>query len=210
MNITEIWRKLVLDDAIIVSSEDLEELAISAGHRPVRAINYLKSHGYIDGVLKGTYYVRSPREVELGYTSRPSLEIVAMALETLGVERWYFGLETALKLNGLTHEYFDVTYVITDSIRTTRTVSALDLRLRCIRWKPALLSFGIQEKGALRFSDPERTLLDLAYRASYSGADPVETWRQAEEYNVELDSVKLRKYLRSYPKRLQKVIVWEI
>ena len=210
MNITEIWRKLVLDGPVIVSSEDLEDMATAAGHRPVRAINYLKSHGYIDGVLKGTYYVRSPREVELGYTSRPSLDIVAMALEVLGVERWYFGLETALKLNAITHEYYDVTYVITDSIRTTRTVSALDLKLRCIRWRPALLSFGVRRTGNLRFSDPEKTLLDMAYRASYKGADPLESWRQAEGMNVQLDATKLRRYLKSYPKRLRKVIVWEI
>lgn len=210
MNIIEIWRKLVLDDVIVVRREDLAALAGSMDHRPVRAINYLNSHGYIDGVLKGTYYVRSPKEVELGITSRSSLDIVSLALEALGVERWYFGLETALKLNALTHEYFDVTYVITDSIRTTRTVSALDLRLRCIRWRPSLLSFGIRRDGALRFSDPEKTLLDLAYRASYSGADPLEAWRQAEELNLELDIIKLRKYLRSYPKGLRKVIVWQI
>ena len=75
----------MLDDAIVVSREDLEEMAEIMGHRPVRAINYLRSHGYIDGVLKGTYYVRSPKEVELGITSRSSLEIVSLALEALGV-----------------------------------------------------------------------------------------------------------------------------
>jgi hypothetical protein len=140
----------------------------------------------------------------------PPLEIVAMALEVRGITRWYFGLETALKLNALTHEYFDVTYVITDSLRTTRAISALGLRLRFLRWRSGLLSFGIRRKGTLRYSGPEKTVLDLTYRASYSGADPLEVWRQAEEYHVDLDPGRLRSYVKAYPKRLQKVLVWAI
>jgi predicted transcriptional regulator of viral defense system len=210
MNIKEIWRRLVIDRVAIATTEDLTRLCELAGQRYSRAVNYLQSEGYIDAIFRGTFYVRTPEEVQLGYIKRPVNEIIAMGLEKKGVKNWYFGLETALKYNHMTHVYFDVTWIVTDSYRTTKTVVMMGKRLRYLRWKPSMFTFGIIERGIIRYSDPEKTLLDLAYRESTNGRSSQTILDDVIEEYTRYDRRTMRGYLKRYPKIIQKVLKWEI
>jgi predicted transcriptional regulator of viral defense system len=210
MKIKDIWWRLVYEDVQIASTEELKHLCDLAGHRYSRAVNYLQSEGYIDTVFRGTFYIRTPEEVQLGYINRPVDEVIALGLEKKGISNWYFGLETALKYNHMTHVYFDITFIITDSYRTTKTVVMLGKRLRYIRWKPAMFDFGIIEKGLIRYSDPEKTLLDLAYRSSTNGQDPRMILDDVVEDYTRYDKATARDYLQWYPKSIQKVLKWGI
>ena len=112
----------MIDGHKIASSEDIRKLARSIKRSEERSLSYLQEEGYITRIFRGIFYVKSPDEREKGYFRKSIYEIVAMGLEFKGVEKWYFGLETALKLNNLAHEYFDINYVITDSYRTTKII----------------------------------------------------------------------------------------
>ena len=58
-------------------------------------------------------------------------EIIKNGLIIKGVKKWYFGLETALKLNNMTNEYFTIDYVVNDSIfRVFENFNACKLNLR--------------------------------------------------------------------------------
>ncbi len=46
-------------------------------------------------------------------------------------KRWYFGMESALSLNGQTHEHFDTEYIITGSCYADRPID--------IFWKPVMV-----------------------------------------------------------------------
>ncbi len=210
MNIKEIWWRLAYDGVQVATSEDIKRLCDLAGHRYTRAVNYLQSKGYIDTVFRGIFYVRTPEEVQLGYINRPINEVIALGLEKKGVKNWYFGLETALKYNHMTHVYFDITFIITDSYRTTKTVVMLGKRLRYLRWKPEMFEFGIVKMGLIRYSDPEKTLLDLAYRSSTNGRDPKVILDDVIEEYTRYEKAIVRRYLKRYPMSIQKVLRWGI
>jgi hypothetical protein len=226
MNIKDIWRRLVLEDRTIASAEEVKDLCAVAELDYDNVVDYLGRTRHIDTVMRGIFYVRSPEEVELGRISRPLNEIIAMAMEKRGITNWYFGLETALKYNHMTHQYFDITWVISDSYRTTKTVDItwvisdsyrttktvvmLGKRIHYLRWKEDLLTFGIIKKGIIRHSDPEKTLLDLAYRESYNGNDPTVPWTEYLEDYSTYDRLTMRGYVRHYPKRMQRSLRWTI
>jgi len=210
MNIKEVWRRLVHEEKSMASADEVRKLCSQAGLDYKNVVDYLQQAGYIDTVMREIFYIKTPREVELGYIDRPLNEIIGMAMEKRGISNWYFGLETALKYNHMTHQYFDITFIISDSYRTTKTVVMLGKRIKYHKWKSDLFTFGIKEKGVIRYSDAEKTLLDLAYRATYNGSDPVFTWYNYLEDYTKYDRKRMRTYLNKYPKSLQKVLKWEI
>ena len=71
------------------------------------------------------------------------LIVIGEGLKIKGVKNWYFGLETALKLNTMTHEYFTIDYVISDQYRTTKTIHILDKDFKFIKWRSSITTFGI-------------------------------------------------------------------
>lgn len=73
-------------------------------------------------------------------------EALAEALRIKGITNWYFGLETALKINGPTHEFFVMDYVLTDTISRTRPISILDNKMMFVKVKPKLFTFSIKKK----------------------------------------------------------------
>jgi predicted transcriptional regulator of viral defense system len=204
METPAIWRKMLIDNRRIVGSSDIHKLAKSAGIDGLESINYLQRHGYIARILRGVFYVRSADERERSFSERSTYELVAEALEMKGVKRWHFGLETALKLNGMTHEYFAVDSVATDSFRTTKVIGILGSKFQFHKWCADRLGFGIMHKGRIAYSDPEKTILDLAYRAHRSGKGSQKA--TIEEHIAKLDKEKLSTYLKRYPVRFQNAL----
>ncbi len=72
--------------------------------------------------------------------------MISKALKIKGVKHWYFGLETALKINNMTHEYFTMNFVITDSYRTTKIINILDTKFQFLKWSQKHFTFGIEQK----------------------------------------------------------------
>ncbi len=204
MSIPAIWRKLIVEERRIVTSGEIRELAARAGKNGDRSLRYLIEHGYIARILRGIFYVRSADERERGYTERSIFELVAKALEMRGVKRWYFGLETALKLNEMTHEYFAVDSVVTDSFRTTKVIGILGSKIQFHRWSASHFGFGSIRRGSLTYSDPEKTVLDMAYRAHRQRRDSPSNI--IEEHIDRLDNSKLRKYLAHYSMRFREAL----
>lgn len=198
-----IWKKLVIDRRKIVTSAEIFELARGLGKEDVRSLRYLQEHGYIYRVLRGIFYVKSPEERERDFFQYSIYEMVSKALEIKGVKHWYFGLETALKLNNMTHEYFTINFAITDSYRTTKVIGILGTKFRFLKWNKSHFDFGIIKKNGLIYSDREKTVLDLMYKRYLKGKDMMYMTSHLREYEELLEPKKLRNYLERYPRRFQ-------
>lgn len=201
-----IWKKLLIEGNKITTSSRIHELASRLNKGDIRSLRYLQEHGYISRILRGIYYVKSADERERGYFQHSIYQMVSKALEVKGVKHWYFGLETALKLNDMTHEYFAVDYVITDSYRTTKVISILDTKFKFLKWSRWHFEFGIVRKDGLRRSDEEKTVLDLAYRSYRRGEGSQHAVNLIQENMEMLDRRKFEVFLDRYPQRFQKVV----
>ncbi len=203
MKSTIIWKKLIIDSKKIITSEEILEIANSLNKRAERSLIYLQEEGYITRILRGIFYIKNPNERERGYFESSIYEMIAMALAVKGVKKWYFGLETALKLNNMTHEYFDVNYVFTDSYMTSKIIKILDTNFLFFKRKKSHFNFGIIKKTKLYISDPERTILDLSYNIYLKKKDANYFLAPLKEYADKLDQEKLKKYLINYSLRFQ-------
>jgi len=204
MKTPAIWKKLLFDGKKVATSKELMDLADRLGKGRERSLSYLREHGYIVRIGRGIYYVRSADERERGFHEWSVYEMVAAAMSARRIERWYFGLETALKLNAMTHEYFTIDSVITDSAWTSKPVCVLDSKFHFFKWSAIHFGFGIVRKGRLAYSDPEKTVLDLAYRAHRSGKG--EPRAIIDEHVSKLDRDKLSNYLKRYPQRFRNAL----
>ncbi|OGS42066.1 MAG: hypothetical protein A3K67_00415, partial [Euryarchaeota archaeon RBG_16_62_10] len=196
---TLVWKKLVLQGKDIVTSDEIRRLAGDLGKDESRSLRYLQEHGHIRRILRGVFYVETPEERTRGSLGHSVLQLVQMALEAKGVRRWYFGLETALKLNGMTHEYFAVDFVITDSFRTTKVIEILGNKFQFLRRAKGHFESGIVRRSGLVFSDPEKTVLDLAYKRMIDGHERQHVSSALLEHADKIDRAKARRYLTSYP-----------
>jgi predicted transcriptional regulator of viral defense system len=200
-----IWKKLLLDKRKIVLSKDIHAMARQLNKNEKGSVDYLQRHGYIVRILRGFYYVKTPEERQLNKLDNSIHEIIAMVLKEKGVNKWYFGLETALKFNNMTHEYFSVNYVITNSYETTKTIKILDTKFRFLKWNDKHFTFGITKEGQLRYSDKEKTVLDIAYRTYRNKTKDPYILNLIREYSSQLDNEKLMDYLTNYSVRFQKL-----
>ncbi len=150
-------------------------------------------------LFRGFYYVRSPEELRLNTERHDPLELFALAAQAKGIGEWYFGLDTAVRLNGLSHESLREESVIGRSLYRIHGVPIGSRRFIIHKWGPKLFEFGLYRRGAYRVSDPEKTVLDLAYLdfwRSKKGHPARRTWT---ELIPAIDRFKLRRYLRHYP-----------
>ncbi len=210
--ITSIWKGLLIEGYKVVTSEDVRRLARKIGKDERRSLRYLQEHGYIFRILRGVFYVKSPEEMEGGFFRYSIYEMISEAMRIKKVKNWYFGLETALKMNMMTHEFHTVDCVITDSFRTTKNIGILDTKFVFRKW--AMTEGPVEWKikritdhGCVLFhSDRERTVLDLAYR-NYIGKDERKRIiSPLVEFEEHLDNGKMMTYLSSYPPKFREMI----
>jgi len=122
--------------------------------------------GYLITIFRGVYYLRSYEEKKLNSLKYSAYELLSLGLEKKGI-KWYFGLNTALKFLGLTHEIFPTNIVINDKFNRTKPMKIAGSSFFFVKLKPSLF-FDIKkektENGVfLYYSDLEKTLLDLIY-----------------------------------------------
>lgn len=207
MKASLIWTKLLADGKRYTTRDDIARIAEAMGKNVGPSIDYLQHERYIHRIFRGLFYVSTPNEREMGCLDRSIYELVAEALKLKGVNKWYFGLETALDLNLMTHEHSIGHQVITDSMKTTKAIGILGSPIRFLAWSPKLFIPGSiilteTKNGVTLFhSDKEKTVLDLSYKSHLIGYPPGAVRAVIEEYSEQLDLDRLECYLYHYPPR---------
>jgi predicted transcriptional regulator of viral defense system len=170
---------------------------------PKYFINYMAAYGYLIRVVKEVYYVKTSDE----FSSKKAIDvhkIISLGLTELKVN-WYFGLNTALRMNGATHEYSDTVFVVNDEIYRNKEVRIAKSRVKFIKINPRLTRFGIIVEDGMRYSDLEKTLLDTIYLSKYRSVPEGKIALSVEEYAKNTDRVKAHEYLKAYPLNVGKV-----
>lgn len=201
-----VWESLYRRDEEVVTTEDLHELAERLDKDPENTVRHLRRASYILPLFKGYYYVRSPEERELGDPRYNPLELFGLAAEAKGIGNWYFGLHTALRLNGMTHEDRREETVISDELYRIGGVSVGNGRFVVRKWKTDLTGFGLVEEAHYRYSDPAKTALDLAYLDYWherKGKPVAGTWR---EHVDRVDATALEGYADRYPEEVSRAV----
>jgi len=199
-------RKLRLENKEFVTSEELRADCKSLKLDYDIAIRHLVPRGYLVRILKGIFYVKSPEELELARTKYNHLELVAKGLELKKVKNWYFGLHTALKLNNMTHEAFAVEDVINDKLFRANPFTIAGYKFKFSRLSPSLLDFGITKaENGVRYSDPEKTILDFIYIWRYNGIPKEKIADDASSWAKNAAKGKMKEYAKKYPKTVAEI-----
>lgn len=205
MKETMLLKKLRLDNREFVTSTELKEYCKRMKLNYKSAIGHFVSRGHLTRIFRGIFYVKSLDEVRLGKAKHNYRELVAKGLELKGVKNWYFGLYTALKLNNMTHEYFAIDYVVSDKIFRAKPTKIAGYKFKFVKFKSSLFKFGITKDG-LRYSDPEKTILDFIYMWRYNGIPKKKIVADVSEWANNRSRSKIEKYVEHYPKTVQDVI----
>lgn len=186
-----------------VTRAEIDNFCKKFGENPDRILNYMISYGYLVRILRGVYYVKTLEEFKLN-KSPDILTLIALGMEKIGID-WYFGLYTALRLNGITHEFYGTTFVLSDSLYRPKAIKIKEDDVKFVKLKSDLFGFGVVERGNLRFSDPEKTLLDIIYVSRYRSVPEKRILSTVEDYGAKITKKKIRAYLRAYPKSVGSV-----
>jgi len=190
--------KLQLHNKKFITREELREYCRDINLDYYTTIRYLTYYKHLARIFKGIFYIKTIEERKFNKTDISYPEIIKKALYIKGIRRWYFGLETALKLNNMTHEYFAIDYVISDSLFRAKPITILGHKIRFVKLAHSLVSFGLK-KNNVPYSDPEKTALDLLYLKKYSKGEFMDLSRK-------LSKNKLIIYSKHYNKRIREVV----
>ena len=197
-------KKLRVENKEFVTSSALKQYCKQMNISYSSAIGHFISRGQVTRIFKGIFYVKSLDEFKLGRSKYNYLELVAKGLELKGVKNWYFGLYTALKLNNMTHEHFTIDYVINDKIFRAKPIKIAGYNFRFVKLKSALFSFGVIQDD-LRYSDPEKTILDFSYIFRYKGIPEERAIVDVAEWASDLSKARINEYSKNYPRTVQKI-----
>jgi hypothetical protein len=197
MTLTLLIRKLYTIDERYIGRKRLETYCKELGINYYTAIMYLLRHKYLIRILKGVFYKPSIEERKLDRIDADPLEAIGHAMDMKGIDNWYFGLESALKLNNMTHEFFTTEYVINDTMFRPKPFAILGRKVKFIKVKKPLTGFGILKKGYIRYSDPEKTITDMIYLARYSGVSEKEINSRIHDL-LDVSDERLKKYAHKY------------
>jgi len=186
------------------TKDEIKEACKRFDSDPDSTTNFMISYGYLVRILRGLYYVKTVEEFELK-KSPGAYKILFLGLNKLKV-KWYFGLYTGLRLNGLTHEFFDTIFVLNDQIYRPKAIKIAGEKVKFVKLTGKLVEFGIVNEDYKRFSDVEKTLLDLIYISRYRSVPEGRITSMIEEYKEEVRTAKVLDYLRFYPKAVEKVV----
>ena len=187
--------KLLRKENKFITRTEIEKDCIKLNLDYIILIKYLIRHKYLERILKGIFYVYSLEERKLGKLEKNIYEIITHALKIKKINNWYFGLETALKMNNLTHEYFTTIYIINDTIFRAKPIKIMNHKVKFYKTNK-LLFFGIKNN-IYTYSDPEKTILDMIYFKKIEGLN---------EYEKKLSKSKLKKYAKYYNLKIEKML----
>lgn len=207
MKMSILLKKLRIENKEFVTSKELKLYCRSMKLDYNNVIRYFIAQGYLTRIFRGIFYVNTLEELKLGRSKYNHLELVAKGLELKNVKNWYFGLHTALKLNNMTHEYFAVEDVINDTLFRANPMDIAGYKFKFTRISPSLVDFGINKKDEIiRYSDPEKTILDFIYIWKYNGVPNDRIILDISEWARLGSKEKLMSYAKKYPKTVSEII----
>ncbi|MEM3113081.1 MAG: hypothetical protein QXI33_01505 [Candidatus Pacearchaeota archaeon] len=198
MTLKLIVEKLARDNKKFILAEEIKDYCKKLSLSYIPTIKYLIRNKYLARTFRGIFYVYSIEERKLGKSEMNFFDILKEVLKLKGVKNWYFGLETGLKFNNLTHEYFTIDYVINNRIFRAKPIIIMGRKVKFYKLSPKMFKFGII-KNNVNYSDSEKTLLDLLYLKHYNK-------EEFEEIAEELSKTKLLKYAKNYNKKVINVV----
>lgn len=205
MSFKIIIAKLEMDEKKFVDSSLLKEYCKTLKIDYLTTIKYLLNNRYLYRILRGVFYKPSIEERKLKRIDVNLLKAISEALKMKGVKNWYFGLDTALKLNNLTHEFFAMDFVVSDRIFRAKPITILGNKVRFVKLKRDLIGFGIIKKD-IPYSDTEKTVLDMVYLLRYEGLNDSEINLKIGDL-LKVSSVdKMRKYSKEYNGKISEFI----
>jgi len=186
----------------ILTRKDFDRLAnkYKFGKDTLRRV--MLNKGYLITIFRGVYYLKDYEEKKLNSIKYSPYELLALGLEKKGI-RWYFGLNTALKFLGLTHEVFPLNIVINDKFNRTKPMKIAGSSFFFVKIKPSLF-FDIKktktEKNiSLYYSNIEKTLLDMIYLKKNIDLEEY-------KFNKSLFIRRSNKYSRIVKKKIEEVL----
>jgi len=205
MTLKLIVKKLGMEEKKFITRESIRKMCKDINMEYYTTIRYLLSNNYLIRILRGIFYINSLEERKMKKTSISHFEAIKEALKIKEVKNWYFGLETALNLNNITHEHYMVTYVLNDSILRNNLIKVLNHDVKFIKLNRCLFGFGII-KNNLKYSEVEKTVLDIIYLRKYNSIPDEEIKNEIIEVIKHCSKSKLKEYSKHYPKTVQKII----
>ncbi|MEX0862260.1 hypothetical protein [Nitrosopumilus sp.] len=207
MKVSILLEKLWIDKKEFVKSDELKKYCKTLNLDYTTTVKNFTHRGHLVRIFKGIFYVRPPEGLMFGKTKYNHLELVAKGLELKGVKNWYFGLHTALKHNNMTHEYFTIDEVISDSLFRAKPITIAGYKFKFVKISPSLLNFGIKKSNntMLYYSDPEKTILDFVYLSTQDGVPANRVIMDVSEWSEKVSKEKLKKYSKNYPKTVAAV-----
>ncbi len=194
----------------IVTKEELKELCSRYSFNFIKTKKLLLNKNFFIPILRGIYYVKDYNEKKTGTTGLSTYALISRAMELKGIKKWYFGLYSALKFLGKTHEIFNVNYVINERFNRIKPITIVGSKFLFTKLKPTLF-FGfkkakIADKIFIRYSDLEKTMLDFIYLQKKRGKSDSIAIETLREYFDDLDRNRLSRYVKFYPNSIKKII----
>ena len=188
----------------MITRSEIEDICRRFKANLRNTINYMITYGYLVRILRGLYYVKTYDEFKFE-KSMDVYRLIFLGMDRLKIN-WYFGLYTALLLNGLSHEFFGTIFVLNNKIFRPKEIVIGGEKVKFIKLKNKLFGFGVVSKNSLRFSDPEKTVLDFIYIFRYRGVAEERIISMLEDYSKSLEKSKVKAYLKFYPKTVSRVV----
>jgi len=198
MSMNRIIEQMRVEGKKFVTSQELSEYSNNLHYDYENVKRYLISQGDFVKIFKDIFYIKSTAEKKLKKLDWSLLEIVGKALDVKKINNWYFGFYTALTFNEIPHKDQEEIYLINDSLSKNNPVKIGGHLFRIIRLESNLFKFGtINNK--VKYSDPEKTVLDLIYLWKYSGLIEMKILKQISSYMGYLSKSKIMSYAKHYP-----------
>jgi len=164
-----------------------------------RTMDYLVSRGHLVQIIEDIYYMKTIKESSKKQLRYSILEFVAEGLKLKRIKNWYFGLYTALNINKISHDHQDeFLYLINDHILNDQPIMILGKNFRFLRFKNALFNFGII-KNKIRYSDHEKTILDLIYLWESNHINENRIFIEVSKLLEGISEEKILRYAQYYP-----------
>ncbi|MFX0044178.1 MAG: hypothetical protein ACFE8L_14790, partial [Candidatus Hodarchaeota archaeon] len=183
----------------------LEEYGKTLYYQYKNIIEYLISRGYLVKIFEGIYYVKSREEFNSNIIKLTPLELISECLKLKSIQKWYFGLYTALTLNGIKNNHDQEIYVLNDHIFKPKPTKIKRYKLKFLQVKSNLLNFGIL-KDKVYYSDLEKTILDFIYLWKFNEKNNAAIIQNISNYLKYVSKEKIIRYSREYPESNRKIL----
>ncbi|TXT58669.1 MAG: hypothetical protein BAJALOKI2v1_320019 [Promethearchaeota archaeon] len=207
MSMNRVAEKLRNDGREFATTEDIKIYSNKLYYNYNNVIQYLTSRGQLLKIFKGVYYVKSIDEIQKNKIKYSLLELVGKGLDLKGIKNWYYGLYTAFKLNGVEpNREKQIFYVISDRLFKRKPISIAGYDFKFIKFKFSLFNFGVKKEMGVKFSDYEKSVLDLVYLWKYSGVHSQKIVVDLGNFIRKVDKERALEYANYYPNTTKKIL----